>query len=152
MMPRKETSIRPETAILAERERCIMELRENLSGLEHVGVPTADIEKTIAFYESIGFEVALRTAIPDGGSVAFLRLGDVMVETYESDEAAGRPGAIDHLALKARDIEAAFEAVKALGYELVNEQIEFLPFWDRGVRYFTFYGPNREKIEFSQML
>ena len=44
-----------------------MELKENLVGLEHVGVPTADIEKTIAFYESLGFAVALRTAIPEGG-------------------------------------------------------------------------------------
>ena len=129
-----------------------MERKDTLIGLEHVGVPTKDLAKTIAFYESLGFEVALRTAVPDGGKVAFLQLGNVMIETYESNEATGKPGAIDHLALKARDIEAAFKAVKALGYDLVNEQIEFLPFWDRGVRYFTFYGPNREKIEFSQML
>ena len=123
-----------------------MELKENLAGLEHVGVPTADIEKTIAFYESLGFAVALRTSIPGGGKVAFLQLGNVMIETYESDETAG-----DHLALKARDIEAAFKAVKALGYEMVNDEIEFLPFWESGVRFFTFYGPNREKIEFSQI-
>lgn len=128
-----------------------MDLKENLVGLEHVGVPTADIEKTIAFYESLGFTVALRTAIPEGGKVAFLQLGNVMIETYESDDVAGKPGAIDHLALKARDIEAAFKAVKALGYEMVNDEIEFLPFWENGVRFFTFYGPNREKIEFSQI-
>ena len=128
-----------------------MDLKENLVGLEHVGVPTADIEKTIAFYESLGFTVALRTSIPGGGKVAFLQLGNVMIETYESDDVAGKPGAIDHLALKARDIEAAFKAVKALGYEMVNDEIEFLPFWESGVRFFTFYGPNREKIEFSQI-
>ncbi len=128
-----------------------MDLKENLVGLEHVGVPTADIEKTIAFYESLGFTVALRTAVPGGGNVAFLQLGNVMIETYESDDVAGKPGAIDHLALKARDIEAAFKAVKALGYEMVNDEIEFLPFWENGVRFFTFYGPNREKIEFSQI-
>ena len=128
-----------------------MDLKENLVGLEHVGVPTADIEKTIAFYESLGFAVALRTSIPGGGKVAFLQLGNVMIETYESDDVAGKPGAIDHLALKARDIEAAFKAVKALGYEMANDEIEFLPFWENGVRFFTFYGPNREKIEFSQM-
>lgn len=128
-----------------------MDLKENLVGLEHVGVPTADIEKTIAFYESLGFTVALRTSIPGGGKVAFLQLGNVMIETYESDDVAGKPGAIDHLALKARDIEAAFKAVKALGYEMVNDEIEFLPFWENGVRFFTFYGPNREKIEFSQI-
>ena len=51
-----------------------MELKENLLGMDHVGIPTADLEKSIAFYESIGFEVALRTAVPDGGKVAFLRL------------------------------------------------------------------------------
>ena len=128
-----------------------MDLKENLVGLEHVGVPTADIEKTIAFYESLGFAVALRTSIPGGGKVAFLQLGNVMIETYESDDVSGKPGAIDHLALKARDIEAAFKAVKALGYEMVNDEIEFLPFWESGVRFFTFYGPNREKIEFSQI-
>lgn len=128
-----------------------MDLKENLVGLEHVGVPTADIEKTIAFYESLGFTVALRTSIPGGGKVAFLQLGNVMIETYESDDVSGKPGAIDHLALKARDIEAAFKAVKALGYEMVNDEIEFLPFWESGVRFFTFYGPNREKIEFSQI-
>ncbi len=128
-----------------------MDLKENLVGLEHVGVPTADIEKTIAFYESLGFTVALRTSIPGGGKVAFLQLGNVMIETYESDDVSGKPGAIDHLALKARDIEAAFKAVKALGYEMVNDEIEFLPFWENGVRFFTFYGPNREKIEFSQI-
>ena len=83
--------------------------------------------------------------------MAFLQLGNVMIETYESDDVSGKPGAIDHLALKARDIEAAFKAVKALGYEMVNDEIEFLPFWESGVRFFTFYGPNREKIEFSQI-
>ena len=51
-----------------------MDLKENLVGLEHVGVPTADIEKTIAFYESLGFAVALRTAIPEGGKVPFCSL------------------------------------------------------------------------------
>ena len=50
------------SAILSKKEGQIMDLKENLYGLEHVGVPTADIEKTIAFYESLGFETALRTA------------------------------------------------------------------------------------------
>ena len=133
------------------KEGLVMELKDNLIGLEHVGVPTKDLAKTIAFYESLGFTVALRTAVPGGGNVAFLQLGNVMIETYESNEATGKPGAIDHLALKARDIEAAFKAVKSLGYEMVNDEIEFLPFWENGVRFFTFYGPNREKIEFSQI-
>ena len=98
-----------------------MDLKENLYGLEHVGVPTADIEKTIAFYESLGFETALRTATPDGAKVAFLKLGNVMVETYESSEAAGRPGAIDHLALKARDLDARLMRFEPVDPDLVPE-------------------------------
>ena len=129
-----------------------MSFPQVLTGVAHIGIPTNDLDKTIAFYKKLGFVSALETVNKAAGErVAFLQLGDLMIETYESDETAGKPGAIDHLALKARDIEAAFKAVKALGYEMVNDEIEFLPFWENGVRFFTFYGPNREKIEFSQM-
>ena len=38
-----------------------MELREQLNGIQHVGIPTNDIETTIAFYEKLGFEMAFRT-------------------------------------------------------------------------------------------
>ena len=34
-----------------------MELREQLNGIQHVGIPTNDIETTIAFYEKLGFAV-----------------------------------------------------------------------------------------------
>ena len=129
-----------------------MELKENLCGHWITwACPPRTWKRASPFTRASALSVALRTAVPDGGKVAFLRLGNVLVETYESNEATGKPGAIDHLALKARDIEAAFKAVKALGYEMVNDEIEFLPFWENGVRFFTFYGPNREKIEFSQM-
>lgn len=30
-----------------------MELREQLNGIQHVGIPTNDIETTIAFYENL---------------------------------------------------------------------------------------------------
>ena len=54
-----------------------MELREQLNGIQHVGIPTNDIEMTIAFYEKLGFEIAFRT---DDGimylSVDFSALAD----------------------------------------------------------------------------
>lgn len=40
-----------------------MELREQLNGIQHVGIPTNDIETTIAFYEKLGFEMAFRTVM-----------------------------------------------------------------------------------------
>ena len=129
-----------------------MKFPEMLTGVQHIGVPTNDLEKTVAFYETIGFQPVLEIVNEAANErVTFLQLKNLVIETYENHAAVGKPGAIDHLALKARDIEAAFKAVKALGYEMVNDEIEFLPFWENGVRFFTFYGPNREKIEFSQI-
>ena len=49
-------------------------------------------------------------------------------------------------------MEKAWEEVKALGITPIETEIQALPFWENGVRYFNIYGPNREKIEFSQML
>ena len=41
-----------------------MELREQLNGIQHVGIPTNDIEMTIAFYEKLGFDVVPNSTEP----------------------------------------------------------------------------------------
>lgn len=38
-----------------------MNLKEQLNGIQHIGIPTNDIEATIDFYEVLGFEIAFRT-------------------------------------------------------------------------------------------
>ena len=38
-----------------------MDLRTYSTGIQHIGIPTNDIEKTIAFYKKLGFETALQT-------------------------------------------------------------------------------------------
>lgn len=35
---------------------------------------------------------------------------------------------------------------------MLDAEIQFLPFWENGVRFFTIVGSNKEKIEFSQYL
>ncbi|MBQ3223918.1 MAG: VOC family protein [Clostridia bacterium] len=128
-----------------------MSIRERVSGLAHIGIPTNDLTKTIRFFESIGFEMRLRTAT-EKEQVAFLQLGNVMIETYENGMAALKPGAIEHIALDVDDIEAVYAEVRGLGYKEFEDGIQFLPFWEHGVRFFTIAGPNGEKIEFSQIL
>ena len=41
-----------------------MTIKDNLTGIQHVGIPTNDIEETVAFYEKLGF-VRLGT-VPQG--------------------------------------------------------------------------------------
>ena len=119
------------------------------TGLQHIGVPTNDIEATIAFYTSLGFEVAHR-ADNNGELVAFLRLGDLMIETYQNFKAVGEAGAVDHIAINVTDVDEARRIADGMGLTVIEEGR--LPFWENGVKYFTILGPNREKLEFNQYL
>lgn len=40
-----------------------MSLKEQINGLQHIGVPTQNMEATIAFYEKLGFEIAFETEL-----------------------------------------------------------------------------------------
>ena len=117
------------------------------TGIQHIGVPTNDIEKTIAFYTALGFEVAHR-ADNNGELVAFLKLGDLVVETYQNFKAVGAAGAVDHIAINVTDVDEARRIADAMHLEVIEEGA--LPFFERGVKYFTILGPNREKLEFNQ--
>ena len=119
------------------------------TGLQHIGVPTNDIEKTIAFYTALGFEVAHR-ANNNGELVAFLKLGDLVIETYQNGRAVGQAGAVDHIAINVTDVDEGRRIADAMRLEVIEEGQ--LPFWDNGVKYFTILGPNREKLEFNQYL
>lgn len=131
-----------------------MNPRQYITGIQHIGIPTNDMEKTISFYTELGFEIALSTVneAAGGEKVVFLRLGNVTIEAYENHQASEQIGAIDHLALDVTDIEAVWESIRDKGCTLLDDSIQFLPFWDHGVRFFTILGPNKEKVEFSQML
>lgn len=87
-----------------------------------------------------------------GQKVAFLKLENLVIETYESDEATMKVGAIDHIAIDVKDIEETYKEVCAMDLNTTNDEIHFLPFWDNGVKFFTIKGPNEEKVEFSQFL
>ena len=125
-----------------------------ITGIQHIGLPTNDIEATIAFYKTLGFEVASTCDLPTD-KVAFLTLKGICIETYQSltcDCAKGFDGAVDHVSVDVDDIEAALEAVKAAGLKPLNDEIEFLPFWEKGVRFFKVLDPNNAPVEFCQIL
>lgn len=122
-------------------------------GIAHIGIPTNNIEKTIKFYTKLGFEIAYETVNKEANEkVAFLKLGNLMIETYENNTAKMEPGAINHVAINITDIEKAYEYINKKGLNTTNDTINFLPFWNNGVRFFTIEGPNKERIEFSQIL
>lgn len=123
----------------------------NLKGIQHLGLPTTDMDKTLDFFHTIGFEDALVT-VNNGSRVVFLRLENLVIETYEETVVAGKPGAIDHVCIDVENIEEAWTWAKEKGFHILDSEIQYLPFWDNGVRFFTIMGPNGEKVEFGQVL
>ena len=102
-----------------------MNLKTYTTGIQHIGIPTNDIEKTIEFYQKLGFEIALRTVNEEvNEKVAFLKQETLVIYQY----------------------------IEKMQMNTTNDEIHFLPFWENGVKFFTIEGPNKEKIEFSQYL
>ncbi len=128
-----------------------MDIKDFCTGIQHIGIPTNDIEETIRFYELLGFQVAFLTKNGDE-TMAFLQLHNLIIETYENKLAVMQAGAINHLSLDVKNIDSLFELIKQKGFFLLDEHVNELPFWENGVRFFTILGPNKEKIEFCEKL
>ena len=124
-----------------------------IKGIDHIGIPTKDIEATIAFYEKLGLKVSFRTKNPNNGhNVAFLTLNDLVIETYEAAEISGQNGAVDHFSLLVSDVESLYKEALDEGYEILTNGIETLPFWENGVSFFKVKGPNGEAVELLEKL
>ena len=140
-----------------------MLLEGNLQGIQHLGIPVTNLEKSKAFYLNFGFTEILRTAIPaqntDAINVAMLHKDNLTVELYQLDRdackqiASRRDGHIDHIALNVLDIDRAYADIRAVGLTILEDNAPvYLPFWENGVKFFTIRGPDGEKIEFNQVL
>ena len=130
-----------------------MNISSMIKGIQHIGIPTNNLEETTEFYKGLGFTEAFVTINEAANEkVAFLQKDNLVIETYENHAAAMKSGAIDHICLDVTDIEAAFICIKEEGYKLLDQEIQYLPFWNKGVRFFTILGPNNEKVEFCQKL
>ena len=122
-----------------------------IKGLDHIGIPSRDIEKTIEFFSGLGFKVVMRTINENSGEkVAFLSLGATMIETYQPKTVKGESGAIDHIALSVDDVDSLFYNAKKEG--CMTTDLEELPFWENGVRFFKVTGPEGEVVELIQKL
>lgn len=130
-----------------------MNIRDHITGVQHIGLPTDDIGRSMAFYTSLGFSLIYETVNEAADErVAFMSLGNLVMEIYENRRATRATGAIDHVALDVQDIDTLFTQVTALGHEALEGHICTLPFWEKGVKFFTIQGPDGEKIEFCERL
>jgi lactoylglutathione lyase len=137
-------------------------LKGNLQGLQHLGIPVTNLERSKAFYALLGFVEVMRADITGASEpirVAMMQHEKLTIELYQLDEEERKAiskrtdGHIDHIALDVMDIEKAYAEICAAGLKVLEDAAPvFLPFWDHGVKYFTIRGPDGEKVEFNQII
>ncbi|NLC73700.1 MAG: VOC family protein [Clostridiales bacterium] len=123
-------------------------MNDNISGLQHIGIPCKDKNETAEFYCKLGFTKAFETT-NNGQPVCFLKLGSLIIETYQ-DKTVGSTGAINHFCLDVNDIEEAYKTASEMHLNMCDQSIQFLPFWDNGVRFFTITGPTTNALNFAR--
>ena len=129
-----------------------VDIKDYTTGLQHIGVPVADFAGMTQFLGELGFQTIREECQPNGGLVAFQELQGLVLEVYEEEPAVQRPGVIDHIAIDVKNIEPLFEQLVQAGYQMEQEEVGFLPFWEKGIKYFTVRGPEGLKIEFCEKL
>lgn len=140
-----------------------MLLRDNVTGLQHLGIPVVNLKESVEWYENIGFEkIHEKTVVNSDGVidviVSFMELENFTIELYqlnseETKEIKSRShGHIDHIALNVKDIEKAYNELKEANFTFLEDKITEFPLFKNGVKYFLVIGPNGEKVEFNQCL
>jgi catechol 2,3-dioxygenase-like lactoylglutathione lyase family enzyme len=132
-----------------------------INSLQHIGIPVTDINRSVSFYEKLGFENVMAATFDynnDKGNVVMMKLNDIIVELYqmppnELEEIRNRTnGHIDHIAFDVDNVDTTFFILKEAGFNIIESQPVFLAFWQKGCKYFNMTGPDGERLEFNQIL
>ncbi|MDP3180919.1 MAG: VOC family protein, partial [Bacteroidota bacterium] len=65
---------------------------------------------------------------------------------------ARQNGHIDHITFDVSDIDQTFSTLRKNSFQIMEDQPVFLPFWEKGCKYFNILGPDGERLEFCQIL
>ena len=128
-------------------------MKEFLRGVHHIGLPTDNMDGTIAFYQKLGAQIVFEKTVQEEGKpirVVHLQLSDLLIEAYERDEIFGVAGAVDHVAIQVNNIDAVYKRVKEMNLPLMVDEIGISDYWPSPTRWFFVIGCNGERIEFEQ--
>ena len=120
--------------------------------IEHVSIRCRDLEASVDYFRRMfDAEVILRRILDESRRIAFLRLGDSMLELMEmgpgSEPVEPREHyGVHHIGIKIDDFESAYQDLKAKGADFLGEPFEPTP----GIRLVFLREPNGAVIELAQ--
>lgn len=136
-----------------------MEIKINK--LQHIGVPVTNLQVSLAFYRKLGFEQVTGSPFNHHGktgNMAMMKHDQIIMELYQlpgddlEEIRTRKDGHVDHVAFDVSDIDETFSELKKASFQIIEEQPVFLPFWEKGCKYFNILGPDGERLEFNQIL
>ncbi|WP_299203719.1 VOC family protein [uncultured Amphritea sp.] len=136
-------------------------LEHNFNGLQHIGIPVTEIQRSVNFYRRLGFVPVMEKTFPEGDgetTAVMMQRAGVIIELYQLPQSQleeiknRRDGAVNHIAFSVNDIQAAFNEMLATGEDILEDKPVHLDFWENGCKYFAIRGPDGEKLEFNQIL
>lgn len=115
--------------------------------IDHVAIHVSDLNRSVAFYERyFGFKKYFQHAATGGMQIAYLKLGDTVMElTHKTDGAM----AGFHFCLETDDFDQAVSELRQQGVEMVRAPHDTAAREPRekGWRRVVFRGPDGEQIE-----
>lgn len=122
--------------------------------LAHIAIYTTDMERSIAFYETLGGECTMRGSVqkPNGvNKLAMVTLTNFEIELIEPHDGTPvdeREGVIPHFAIEVNDLPLLVNEMRVMGFEtFCTEQPIELPELFGGLRNIFFKGPSGEMVE-----
>lgn len=131
----------------------------NFNGIQHIGVPVSNLEKSLAFYNKLGFKPVMSAPFKNDngeGQCCMVKRKSAVIELYQLPEKELKDikkrsdGRIDHIAFDVDNISLAYTELLRAGFTIESKPAS-LDFWDNGCQYFTVIGPDGERLEFNQI-
>ena len=127
---------------------------EEISGINHIGIRVADLDRSIAFYRKLGFEVVGPIGMesisnmkhPSGICINFIPNADAGITNNILLDSVDRPAGYTHVALDVNDIVSVEKRVQELGITITEGPVT-LP---SGDIMFFIRDPDMNVIEFYQ--
>lgn len=138
-----------------------MNLSENITGVQHLGIPVVNLKEAVAWYEgNLGFKKFHEKIVmnPYKIEVAFLQLGDLVLELFQpsgselAEVSERKDGILDHYAIDVPDLERCVNDAVDKGLKFHASTGSGITHYEhlgrKGVKGANFVGPNQEVVEF----
>ncbi len=130
--------------------------------IQHIGIPVSNMDKSITFYERLGFKNVMPSTFEikgeKGGIVAMMERNTMIIELYQLPASHlpeiknRKDGHIDHIAFDVDDADLTFKTLKENNFIVLENEPVFLNFWNKGCKYFNILGPDGERLEFNEII